>query len=196
MNTALIRLLTFTEVRDRMRNHPLRVSEVPVEHAVSLPLPTKRWMEPCYAFFASPALRRPGQPVEQGAPDRWWAMSAHGGRIIIYALAKALPLADEANWETVTLPLMSLTIEELKQVLKHIEELLNELAPSFFAGEAGNTQTRKALAAALLDHLPQPLVPQYRALAPDFFAWLEGSLVESAASQEVSSLTEPVSAPS
>jgi hypothetical protein len=148
------------------------VSEVPVEHSVSLPLPTQRWGEPSYAFFASPALRRPGQPVEQGAPDRWWAMSAQGGRIVIYALSKTVPFADSVNWGTVTLPSVSLTIEELKYALKNIEDLLNELAPSFFAGEVGNTQTRRALAAALLEHLPDPLLPQYRALAPDFFSWL------------------------
>ena len=73
-------LLTYSEARKRQRNHCLRQSEIPVEHAISLPLPTKRWGKPSYAYFASPSLRSPGHPVEQGAPDRWWVTDAHGGK--------------------------------------------------------------------------------------------------------------------
>ena len=54
--------INYGEIRQRQRTHVLRQTEVPVDHAVSLPLPTLRWGRPAYACFASPAIRRPGQP--------------------------------------------------------------------------------------------------------------------------------------
>ena len=173
MSAAKEKLLSFSEARERQRSHPLRTYEIPVEHAVSLPLPTRRWGTPAYASFASPALRRPGQPVEQGAPDRWWAVGAHGGRLIIYALWKAAQYADGVNWTTVALPQVTATIAELKEALSRIEELMDALVQAFFAGEGGDVQGRKALSDALEAYLPEPIKLQYRALAPDFFAWLE-----------------------
>src|SRR5262249_24604337 len=125
------------------------------------------------AFFASPALRTPGKPVEQGPPDRWWAAQAHGGGIMIYALWQVARYAEDANWSTVVLPPVSRSIDEMRQALKNIEELMDALAPAFFAGEKGDDQARKELAEALAATLPEPIMPQYRALAPDFFAWLE-----------------------
>src|SRR5215470_12331995 len=100
MKTMQVHLLSFSQIRERQKTHPLRQSEVPVEHAVSLPLPTKRWGEPAYAFFASPAFRIPGKPVEQGPPDRWWAVKAHGGAIMIYALWSVVRYTEGANWST------------------------------------------------------------------------------------------------
>lgn len=173
MSVAPAKLLGYSAVRDRQRTHPLRMSEIPVEHAVSLPVPTKRWGGPAYAFFASPSLRRPGQPVQQGAPDRWWVVSAFGGGVVIYALWKAVPFAESIGWESTTLPAVGATIAELKQALSHIEGLMNALAPAFFAGEGGDAGARKSLSRALASFIPEPLKPQYRALAPDFFAWLE-----------------------
>ena len=64
-------------------------------------------------------------------------------------------------------------ISEMTQTLSDIKSMINELAPAFFASEPGAANTRELLAQTLNHYLPQPLIPQYRALAPDFFAWLE-----------------------
>jgi hypothetical protein len=173
MRNTQIRWLSLTEIRERLKTHSLLRAEVPIEHYISIPLPTKRWAGPAYACFASPASRRPGQPVVQGAPDRWWVMSAHGGSLIIYALWDVFPYAEVAGWTTVTLPPVTRSIAEQQQDMASIELLMNTLAPAFFGGESSDTRTRKALLEALAAHLPEPLLPQYRALAPDFFAWLE-----------------------
>jgi hypothetical protein len=173
MNPVQKHLISYSELRERQKSNVMLRSEVPIEHAVSLPLPTLRWEEPAYAYFAAPALRTPDAPMQQSAPDRWWVLAAHGGRLLIYALAKALAFPSDQMFEPVTLPRLSMSRDELRQSLKTMEELLDALAPQFFAGEAGDQVLRKNLAAMLAEMLPQPLQPQYRALTPDFFAWLE-----------------------
>jgi len=168
------KMLSYVEFRQQQRNHWLHVSEIPTEHATSLPLPTKRWGEPAYAFFASPAARRPGEARTQAGPDRWWVVSASNNKLIMYALWRVMPYAEGAQWGTITLPRINRSIEELDQLFELIESLINTLAPDFWAGEPGNPETRKDLSRALGAYLPEPLMPQYRALTPDFFAWLDG----------------------
>jgi hypothetical protein len=167
------RLMSYGELRERQKSHVLIRSEVPLEHAVSLPLPSLAWGEPAYGFFASPALRRPNEPMQQGAPDRWWMLAAYGGRVLVYALCKSLPFPGGAQFETVTLPRVALSRDELRQSLKAVEGALDGLVPRFFAQEPGDAQERKHLGAMLTELLPKPLHPQYRAMVPDFFSWLE-----------------------
>src|SRR5918995_6847373 len=93
--------LRYTELKKRLANNALRLSEVPEEHFVSLPLPTRRWVGGAYASFASPARRQPGRPLELDPPDRWWAASARGGAIAVYALQTAVPYADVTGWNAV-----------------------------------------------------------------------------------------------
>lgn len=169
--TTTISPLPHAEIRDRMRRHPLRESEIPVEHAVSFPLPTKRCETPGYAFFASPATRRAGEPVLQGAPDRWWILSARSGQLLIYALWDIHPFA-EGPWGSEQLPPVSATIVELRQALTEVEEAIDSLAPDFFEGRPGDGARRLMLLRKLSEILPAPLLPQYRALTPDFFQWL------------------------
>ncbi len=166
-------LIGYTELRERQKSHVLIRSEVPTEHAISLPLPTLSWGEPAFAFFAAPALRRPDEPMQQGAPDRWWVMGAHGGRLLVYALCKAVPFPSGGRFEGVTLPRLTIARDELRQSLKAVETSLDTLAPHFFAHEPGDELQRKQLGAMLAELLPKPLQPQYRALVPDFFSWLE-----------------------
>ncbi len=171
--TPVKKVLTYSEIRNVQRTHPLLKSQVPVEHAVSLPIPTKYAGRLGYAFFAASASRHPGQPMRQGAPDRWWVFDAHGSAsVIIYALCAAQPLGAE-TWQAVTLPPIAGTIADLKAALADLEAKMNALTPVFFAGDAGDTRAKQDLSAALKAVLPEPLQPQYRALAPDFFAWLE-----------------------
>jgi len=174
MNTQDTKWLAYSDIRQRQRNSPLRQAEIPIEHAVSLPMPTLRFGTPVYASFASPAHRQPQQPMQQGAPDRWWAVDATSGHLVLYAMVTAVPIIAGADWTTVTLPTVERSVEELRQTLAQIEEQMNALAPAFFAGEAADASARAALAQSLQAILPDPLLPQYRAMASDFFHWLEG----------------------
>ena len=174
MSVTPTRWLRLSEVRQRLQNSYLRTSEIPIEHHVALPLPTRRWAGPGYAAFANPALRVPGQPTEMAAPDRWWVVSARGGGLVIYALAEALPFAEGIAPGPFAVPAPNRSLAELAQDLETIVELVDTLAPVFFDGQAADPRTRRALAEALTSHFAPPLLPLYRALVPDFFAWLEG----------------------
>jgi hypothetical protein len=144
-----------------------------------------RWGEPGYALFASPASTppaKPGQPgtadqsVELGAPDRWWVIDAHGSHLILYALWNVMPFAEGVAWSPVTLAPTSLgdkALQEARVRQQRLEHLLNELAPEFFMERPGESIERRALAEALAAYLPRQLMPQYRALVPDFFAWVD-----------------------
>jgi hypothetical protein len=173
VNTVQVSLMSYGELRERQKSHLLIRSEVPTEHAVSLPLPTLAWSEPGYAYFAAPAVRRPNEPMRQGAPDRWWVITARGGRLLVYALCKAQSFPTGAQFAPQTLPRISVSRDQLQQSLKAVEAALEAQAPLFFAQESGNAAERKHLLDMLGELLPQPLLPQYRALCADFFSWLE-----------------------
>ncbi len=162
----------FTELREKIRNHPLIQTEIPIEHALSLPLPTKRWGEPAYAVFASPACRIKGEPQKQGAPDRWFLIDPDSMKILLYARYATIPFSEIA-WESVILPQMTLGISELRDRLEKVADRLNELAPQFFEGVDGNNEEKAELNRLLEVIIPQPLFAQYQALVPDFFAWLK-----------------------
>jgi len=176
MNLTAIHKLDYATLRKHQGSSAFRMAEIPIEHSISLGLPTLRWGCPAYAFFAGPALKRRGQPVQQGVPDRWWAVDPRSEHLLAYALVAALPFADEgtaAVWVTVTLPLPDGTVEQLRERLATIDAMMDTLAPRFFAGEPVSASARSALAEILIAHIPAPLLPPYRALTPDFWAWLE-----------------------
>lgn len=164
-------LLVYAEMLRRGANWS-RESEMPVDHGVSLGLPTCRWSNPGYAFFASPALRRPGSPVEQQPPDRWWVLEARTGRLLIYALTAAFSFASGAAWGPVILPTTSRSVQDAMAEQARIAEFFDRLTPVFFRGESGDPAWRQGLSTTLSQLIPEPLKPQYEALAPDFFAWL------------------------
>lgn len=165
--------LSYDEIRKRDAASALRLAEVPVEYAVSLPLPTKRFGRPGYAVFASPAVREPGKPVEQGAPDRWWIIDAHTGHTLLYALCDMLPIAQDTAWKPEILPSPAASLEELKTEQVAVAEALNAQAPAFFSDRPGDPSPRHLLLERLQRLLPKVLMPQYRAVAPDFFRWLQ-----------------------
>jgi len=173
MTINIQKVLPYAELRARQRTHPVRQTEVPVEHAVSLPLPTRRWGQPGYAFFAAPASRAPDRPPVQAAPDRWWVVDAQAGNLIVYALCSALPLVTDVRWTESPLPPVTSSLDELRKALHDIETRMDVIGPQFFSSGPSDAGGRRTLADALRAYLPQPLQPQYRALTPDFFAWLE-----------------------
>jgi hypothetical protein len=172
MNQPNKTFLRYSEIRKRLHAHFLAQSEVPVEHAVSLPLPTRRCGMPGYAFFASPAVRLSGKPVEQGAPDRWWVFGAENGRLLLYALCSAVPFGP-GTWPSGVLSPVKGTIAELQAGFKNLEGLMDPLALEFFDREVGSPDARRELKQALESISPRELLPQYRSLASDFFDWME-----------------------
>ncbi|MCW3096892.1 MAG: hypothetical protein JWL77_2510 [Chthonomonadaceae bacterium] len=172
INATLENLLTYSEVLVRQRAGFLRASEIPVEFLVSLPMPTLRSGEPGFALFAAPTSSAFRQPVEQGPPDRWWTVSAKNGHLLIYAFCRIVPIATETTLDSVTMPPEQRTVAQIREDADAIEQQMNALAPLFFAGEAGEPEPKKTLLELLTRHLKEPVLPYYRALAPDFFAWL------------------------
>lgn len=167
----------YAELRSSQGSAALRQLGLPLEYALSLPLPSLRWGRPTYAAFASPALRLPGQPKKQGPPAYWWVLDAVRGQVLIFAAWETLPYAPGVTWEPVTLPPISDNLSTVKARLATLEALLDELAPAFFQGEAGSLTTRRMAHELLMNYLPAPLAPQYQALTPDFFAWLTAPAV-------------------
>lgn len=169
------RLLPYEQIRKEFAGHPVRQAEVPVEHSVSLPLPTLRWGAPAYAVFAGPARRVPGSPLELSTPDRWWALAAGGHRMLAYGLVSAVPFADELPPGPVTVVPAARSVAQAREGLRVLGELMDEAAPLFFRGEPGDETVRRDLAEALSAEIAEALRPWYAALVPDFFAWLEAS---------------------
>jgi hypothetical protein len=173
MDPTTTRWLTYAELLRRQSVHALRESDIPPDYAFSLGLPTRRWLGPGFAFFASPAIRRPGEPIVQKPADRWWVLDARTGHLIVYALNGAVPFHEGPGWEEVHLPPTSASLEEQRASHTRVASILDRLIPFFFRGAAIPQEERQTLRQALAGVIPGPLMPQYRALVPDFFAWLE-----------------------
>lgn len=155
------------------KKHPLRQYEIPVSHAISLALPTRRLGLEGYARFASPAERDPDKPLRQLPPDRWWVFSAVDSHLLLYAQCAHLPLASDCIFDVVTFAENETPLSVVKRRLEEIDALMEDLAPVFFTSEPGEASLRARLLRLLRQHLPDGLIAQYRALAPDFLAWLE-----------------------
>jgi len=168
-------LITYSECRRRQKVHHLRQHEIPIESRVSLPIPTLRWNRPSYAFFAGPG-HNPREPSQGAAPpDRWWAIDAGTGRLMLYALTSTIPFPSGAQPESVEAPPQARSVSDVIETVTRIERLMDCLVRDFFSGERGDPEQKNALNGELKQHLPGPLLTPYQVLAPDFFAWLEES---------------------
>ncbi|MQA81728.1 MAG: hypothetical protein GEV10_25185 [Streptosporangiales bacterium] len=166
--------MSYDEIGKAFADHPVRLAEIPVEHHVSTPLPTLRWGRPAFAAFAAPARRVPRQPTELSTPDRWLLVDASHGRLVAYDMVAAVPFATDLPAGPVTAVPARTSVAAAREDLRMLGELMDQVAPAFLAGEDGDATTRRDLAEVLGAVLPAATVPWYRALTPDFFAWLEG----------------------
>jgi hypothetical protein len=166
-------LLGYAQARKAFGEHAVRHAEVPVEHMVSLPMPTARWGAPGYAGFACPARRRPDEPLSLSAPDRWWLLGARRGKLLAYAMTAVIPFGLETAQERVTVTSPGRPVAAVLEDLRVLEETMETAIEPFFAGSAGDPVLREDLRAILGTQLPAEISPWYRALTPDFFAWLE-----------------------
>ncbi len=174
-SATLENLLSYSQILVRQKTGSLRASEIPTEFQVSLPMPTLRSGEPGFAFFANATSSLFTSPITHSPPDRWWIVNADNGRLALYALVRVQAFAPEIPLDRVTLPPETRTVAQVVADAEAITQQMNGLAPLFFAGEAGDQEARKALLQKLTIHLTAPMLPSYRALTPDFFAWLEAA---------------------
>lgn len=165
--------LPYAQVRRHLVRATLRRDEVPIEHEVSLPVPTLRWGVPAYACFAAPAARLPGEPVRLDPPDRWWAVRADTLVLVTYALTAAVRFTDAAL-DPVVLPPSGRSGRDGREDRRVLDELLGAAATAFLAGHPVDPILRDDLTAALAAVVPAPVLPWYRLLTPDFFLRLEG----------------------
>jgi hypothetical protein len=133
-------------------------------------LPTLRWGVPGFAGFRCPA----GVPSGTvSPPDRWWAFDAVRGDVVAYALTSAVPFAPGLPADDITLPPPPRASRAAALADgKRLQELIDRAVPSFFAGQAGDPELRRDLAAALPLVIPAPMMPWFRGLVPDFLDWL------------------------
>jgi hypothetical protein len=167
--------LSYAQARERQRSQALRQSDVPIEHAVSLPLPTRRWGDGGYAQFAAPCSRAPDRPTVQSPPDRWWVFDAKSGHLIVYALTSAIafPADSASQFTSVELLPMKESIAAMRDSLAVLDTVMEHIVRDFFHGHPGDPEARRHVAALLSAVVPTALIPRYRALVPDFFVWLD-----------------------
>lgn len=154
--------------------HRVRADHVPVEYAVSLPMPTLRWTKPSIAGFAGPAARTPGRPLRLAPPDRWWAVDIHSRELVCYALTEAVPFGLPADADSIEVDHGDRTIEAMQENLRTLDELMDRAIGHFFHGTTSEPAVRADLTAVLAAAVTDSALPWYRALAPDFFSWLDG----------------------
>lgn len=163
--------LTYEQARQLRQR--IRSAEVPIEHAVSLPIPTLRWGLPGFGYFASPAVRNPDGPTQLAAPDRWWGIDARRGRLVFYALTSAMPLTPHIDPDSFASSTGGLTIDDLRQLHRELEQSIDGVLDSFFEGRCADQASRRRVVDLLQAVVGNPQMGAYRALAPDFWAWLE-----------------------
>lgn len=169
-----IAMAPYDQLRKEIVDHPVRHTEMPTEHAISLPVPTLRWSVPAVACFAGPAARAPGRPLRLGTPDRWWALHPQSRRLVGYGLVAALPFAGTGLADEVVVDRTGRTIGEVAEELRLLGELMDAAAPAFFAGGPADATLRHDLLAVLTSAVTPAALPWYQALAPDLLSWLEG----------------------
>lgn len=163
----------YDKVREQFPSQALVEYEVPVEHYVSAPLPTLRWGAPGYAAFAAPAVRDPFGPMEADPPDRWWAVDAVRLRLLAYALTVSVPFTNRVLDDSVMVTPPGRPAGAAREDEKVIASLMDQAAGAFFASAEGDPGLRAELSATLGLVVPPECADWYRALTPDFFAWLE-----------------------
>jgi len=169
--------LAYSRARGAMGSHPLRASEIPVEHAISLPVPTNRFAGPGYAWFAGPARRAPHQPPTLSAPDRWWVVDARRGRLAAYNLVAAVPFGEAPLTGPVSLPPAGRDVPALAADLALLDQLMDRTVERFFGNEAPDPVVAEDLRAVFAGYVSPAVLDWYSALAPDFFDWLTSAEV-------------------
>lgn len=154
-----------------MGKHFLRHFEILVEHFVSLPLPILRYDQPAFAFYAGASVRQPNIRARYLPPDRHWTIAALGGSLLFYARTSILPLAPPGtHWTPAEGDRPAVTVQVLRDRLTAFEPMIDQATATFFDG--GMTRFGAELANEITKIVVAPMLDFYRAIAPDFWAWL------------------------
>jgi hypothetical protein len=170
-----VKRLSYVEARTQFQTHPMRVSEIPVEYAISLPIPTLRYQTPGYGGFAGAARRAPNQPLELRPPDRWWVLSADRRGLLAYSLVAAVPFSNEPSGQMAVRPPADRSVAAIQEDLRLLDALMDRAAGDFFAARPAGVDLATDLIAVLSALVPKGAVDWYRRLAYDFFDWLAAS---------------------
>jgi hypothetical protein len=173
--------LSYADARRQFGTHPIRISEIPVEHAISLPVPTLRCGVPGYAGFAGAARRVPRAPLQLRRPDRWFVLGAQRGSLVLYALVTAVAFTEELSPEQVTLPPVTRSLAAVEEDLRMLDTLMDRAAGEFFAARPADKDLATDLLAVLTAYVSPLVMHWYKGLGGDFFRWLEQAAGEPAA---------------
>ena len=180
MNIAVPELTwkTYEQAEKWFASHPIRMHEVPISSWTSLPLPTRRWGQGSWAWFRAAQVVRPGQS-RIGDPDCWWAMDAKTGRLLAYAREDAIAVLHQsaasapAKHDQVAATTQATSETEQRDALARLAAAIDRVAEAFFENRWAPASNRQEVVQTLAFVTPREMIPFYRALAPDFFAWLE-----------------------
>ena len=171
--TAKDQFAPYHEIREAIERHPVRTAEVPLEHEVSLPVPTMRWGSLAYVVFAMPAHRQSAAPKRLGAPDRWWSIDARSRRLQSYNTVDAIPLTDTAQSELIEIASPVRSLAAHLEDLKALGDLIDAVLLLFAKDEAAaDNQDVADLSEVWRAVIPREMDEWYAAAAPDFFRWL------------------------
>lgn len=172
MSLANQRLLAFSDVRQELGAHRLRLAEIPIAHSLSLPLPTLRWGSPAYAFFATARLRRPERAQIAIPPDSWGLLDPQNGHLLLYARWATLPILSGVDATRLVPATAHGEFAALQQEEAALTSLLDRASSAYLGGQDVDRHTRHALVTRFARLADENLVPYYQALVPDFFRWL------------------------
>jgi hypothetical protein len=148
-------------------------SEVPIQSYVSIPLPTKRFGRAAFASFSCPEHLVIGQKPQVGPPDRWWLFDERAEHLLCYSITAVTPFAQPMPLPGADGAPPKATVDEKARSLAELEALIDGIAPPFFNGGESSREQRLDISLRLSSYVGAELLPYYKALAPDFFDWLD-----------------------
>jgi hypothetical protein len=148
-------------------------SEVPIQSYVSIPLPTRRFGPCAFASFPCPEHLAIGQKPEIAPPDRWWLFDERAEHLLCYSITAVTPFAQPMPPPGINDASAKVSVDEKARLLTELEATIDEIAPAFFKGDASSTEQRSDISVRLSNYVGAEILPYYKALAPDFFAWLD-----------------------
>jgi hypothetical protein len=101
------------------------------------------------------------------------AIDATSGQLLLYGRTESVPFAPELTPSRLTPAAPTDTVAELRKQISLADAAITEAATAFFEGYEVDIDHRLAILRDFTAPLPDGLLPWYRALAPDFFSWLE-----------------------
>lgn len=140
-------IMSYIELLKKQAKHPVRLAEVPLEHALSLPLPTKRCGTPGYAFFASPTVRA----------------DARSEHLPLDAPCEAMPFSQGETWKPESRTPRNRSLAPVEKEQAELVTMLTAQAPSSLPANPALEQDVMGFLNDWSTSLPEPLLTQYRA---------------------------------